>query len=87
MKLSFRLPKQIIAACVLLRRLCKNGLSMESLQYISADNNISNVSQHVNFPWKIHFELVKRSTKTVFSICQGQELCFLTTLNKRLEEL
>ena len=70
MKLSVCLPKEIIAAFILLPTLCKNGFCMESFQYMSADDNICNASQPINLPWKIHFELVNRSTKTVFSICK-----------------
>ena len=74
MKQSFCLPKQIIATCILLPTLCKNGLCTESFQYISADNNICNASQPINLPWKMHLELANRSTKTVFLICKRQEL-------------
>ena len=87
MKLLVRIPEQIIAACVLLPTLDKNGLRMASNQYISADNNICNTNLPINLPWKVHFDLVNRSTNTVFSICKKQELCFLTTLNKGMEEL
>ena len=41
MKLSVRLPEQIIAECLLLPTLCKNGLGMESFQYISATTTFS----------------------------------------------
>ena len=51
---------------------------MESFQYISANNNICNVSQLINLLWKVHFELVNRNTNTIF---------FLTTLNDGVEEL
>ena len=81
------MPEQTIAACVLLQTLCKNGLCIESFQYISADGNICNVNQPIKLPWKIHFELVNRSTNTVFSICKRQELSFLATLNHGAEEL
>ena len=67
MKLSVRLPIQNIAPCLLLPTLCKNGLCMDSFQYISADNNICNASQPINLPWKIHFEFVNRSTNIAFS--------------------
>ena len=87
MKLSACMPEQIIAACVLLPTLSNNGLSMESFQYISTNNNICNASQPINLPWIVHFELVNRSTNTIFSICKRQELCFLTTLNDKVEEL
>ena len=63
---------------------------MESYQYMSSNNNknsICNASQPINLPWKVHFELVNRTTNTVFSICKGQELSFLTTLNNGVEEL
>ena len=86
-KWSVCLPEQIIAACVLLPTLCKNVLCMESFQYISTYTNICNANQLINLPWKVHFELVNRSTNTVFSICKRQELCFLTTLNDWAEEL
>ena len=87
MKLSVRLPEQTIGACVLLLTLCKHRLCIESFQYISADNNICNANQPIMLPWKIHFELVNRSTNTVFSICKRQELSFLATLNDGAEEL
>ena len=87
MKLSDCMPEQIIAAWVLLPTLCKNGLRMESFQYTSANNNICNASQPFNLPWKVHFELVNKSTSAIFSISKRQELCFLTTLNNRVEEL
>ena len=80
MKLSVCLPEQIIATYVLLPTLCKNGLCMESFQYILANNNICNASQSINLPWKEHFELGNRNTNTHFSICKIQELCFLTLL-------
>ena len=51
---------------------------MESFQYISANNNICNVSQLINLLWKVHFELVNRNINTIF---------FLTTLNDGVEEL
>ena len=66
MKMSVRLPEQIIATCILLPTLCKNGLCLESFQYISANNNICNANQPIDSPWKLHFELVNRSTNTVF---------------------
>ena len=87
MKLPVRIPEEIIAACVLLPTLCTNGLCMESFQYISANNNTCNASQPINLPWKVHFELVNRSTNTIFSICKRQGLCFLTTLNDGVEQL
>ena len=71
MKLSVRMAELIIAACILLPTLCKNGLCIESFQYISA-NNICNASQSINLLWKVHFELVNRSTNTIFTICKKQ---------------
>ena len=53
MKMSLRLPEQIIAACVLLPTLSKNGLRTESFQYYSADSNICNANQPINLPWKV----------------------------------
>ena len=88
MKLSVCMPEQIIAACVLLQTLFKNGFCMEGFQFFSANNNnICSVSQFINFPWKVHFELVNRSANTIFSICKRQELYFFTTLNDGVEEL
>ena len=87
MKLSVCLPEQIIVACVLLPTFCKNGLCIGSFWYISKDNNICNANQPVNLSWKMYFELVNRSTNTVFSIRKRQELCFFTTLNDGAEEL
>ena len=61
---------------------------MESFQNVSANNNnICNASQAINLRWKVHFELINRSTNTFFSIFKKQELCFLTTLNNGVEEL
>ena len=90
MKLSVHTYEQIIPACILLPMLTKNRLCMESYQYMSSNNNknsICNASQPINLPWKVHFELVNRTTNTVFSICKGQELSFLTTLIDGVEEL
>ena len=67
MKLLVRRPEQIIAACVLLPTVSKNGPRMESFQYISANNNICNANQPINLQWNVHFDLVNRSTNTVFS--------------------
>ena len=86
-KLSVHMPEQIIAACVILPILCKNGLSMKSFQYISANSNICNAYQPINLPWKVHFELVNRSTNSIFSTCKRQSLSFLTTLNDEVKEL
>ena len=61
-----RLSEQTIATCVLLPTLCKNGLCLESFQFISANNNICNANQPIDSSWKLHFEWVNRSTNTVF---------------------
>ena len=75
MKLVVRIPEEIIAACVLLPTLSKNGLKLESFQCISADNNICNTNQPANLPWKIKFDLVNRSTGgAIFIIHKKQEL-------------
>ena len=68
MKLSICLPKEIIAAFILLPTLCKNGLCMESFQYMLADDNICNASQPINLPWKIHFELVNAKESNSVSL-------------------
>ena len=73
MKLPVCLPEQLLPT------LCKNGLCIESFRYILTDNNICNANQPTNLPWTIHFELVNRSTNTVFSICKRQTLDFLAT--------
>ena len=72
MKLPVCLPEQLLPT------LCKNGLSIESFQYILTDN-ICNANQPTNLPSTIHFELVNRNTNTVFSICKRQVLDFLAT--------
>ena len=88
MKVAVRMPEQIVAACVLLPMLSKNGLKLESFQYISAGKNFCNANQPVNLPWRIHFDLVNRSTEGAIStICKNQELCFITTLNKGVDKL
>ena len=82
------MPEQIVAACVLLPMLSKNGLKLESFQYISAGKNFCNANQPVNLLWRIHFDLVNRSTEgAIFTICKNQELCFITTLNKGVDKL
>ena len=56
---------------------------MESFQYISADKHICNANQPVNLPWKIHFDLVNRSTSgVILTIHKKQELCIIITLNE-----
>ena len=90
MKLSVHTPQQIIAACKFLSTLTKNGLCMESYQYMSSNNNknsICNVYQLINSPCKVHFELVNRTANTIFLICKNQELFFLTTLSDGVTEL
>ena len=48
MKLSIRLPEQIITSWVLKPSFSENGLKLENCQYISADNNIFNFNQPIN---------------------------------------
>ena len=88
MKVAVRMPEEIVAVGILLPTLSKNGLKLENSQNISADNNICNANQPVNLPWKIHFDLVNRSTSgAIFTIFKNQELMFLTTLNEGMEKL
>ena len=55
---------------------------------ISTDNSICNANQPANLPWKIHFDLVNRSTSgTSFTIHKKQKLCFITTLNEGMDKL
>ena len=70
MKLSVHLPEQIVTACTLLPSFCENGIKLENCQYISAGNNVINLNQPINLPWKPHFELVNRNMNTTFSICK-----------------
>ena len=49
MKLSIRLPNQIIATCVFLPSFSKNGFKFENCQYISVDNNIDNLNQPIAY--------------------------------------
>lgn len=43
--------------------------------YISTDNSICNANQPANLPWKIHFDLVNRSTSgTSFTIYKKKKL-------------
>ena len=54
MKLSVHTPEQIITTCILLPTVTKNGLCLESYQYISSNNiknSICNMYQLVNSPW------------------------------------
>ena len=60
---------------------------MEIFQYISANNNTCYASQPINLPWKVHFELVNKSTNIIFSIYKRQKLYLLTTLIDGVEEL
>lgn len=60
MKLSGRLPDRLTAACVILHSFNENGLKSENCQYISLKNNINNLSQLINLPWKLQLELVNR---------------------------
>ena len=87
MKLSIRPPEQIVTACILLPSLCGNGLKLKNCQYVSADNNIINLNQPINVPWKLQFDLVNRNTNTTFSICKKQEIGFITSLNEGIEQL
>ena len=85
MKLSVHTHEQIIAACILLPTLTKNGLCMESYQYMSSNNNknsICNTHQLVNSPWKIHFELINRSTNTLFFNMQKTRNLFIYYLKR-----
>ena len=87
MKLSICLPDQITIACILSPTLSKNKLKLVNCQYISADNNINNLNQPINLFWKLQYDLVCRNMNTVFSIHKRQEIGFITTLNKGLEQL
>lgn len=61
MKLPVYTPGEIIAGFILLGTLTKNGLCMESYQYMSSNNkknSICSAYQLFNSPWKIHFELI-----------------------------
>ena len=68
MKLSIHLPEQIVTVCTLLPSFSKNGLKLENCQYIFTDNNINNLNQVINLPWKLQFKLVKRNMSATFSI-------------------
>ena len=68
MKLSIHLPEQIVTVCTLLPSFSKNGLKLENCQYIVTDNNINNLNQLINLPWKLQFKLVKRNMSATFSI-------------------
>ena len=48
MKLSIRIPDQLIVACVLLPSFSKYGLKLENCQYILSDNNIHNLNEPIN---------------------------------------
>ena len=87
MKLSIRLPDQIISACILSPTLSKNGLKLEKYQYISADNNLNNLNQPINWPWKLQFHLVNINMNTVFSIRNRQENGFITKLKEGIKQL
>ena len=87
MKLYVCLPDQLIAACVLSPSFNENGLKLENCQYILSDNNINNLNQPINLPWKLQLELVYRNTNTVFSICKKPKIGFITTSNKGLQKL
>ena len=50
------------------------------------DNNINNLNQPINLPWKLQLELVNRNMNTVFSICKKQGIGFVTTLNEGFEQ-
>ena len=85
MKLSVHTYEQIIPACILLPMLTKNRLCMESYQYMSSNNNknsICNASQPINLPWKVHFELVNRTTNTVFFKMQRTRTQFPHNFNR-----
>ena len=71
MKLSIHTLEQIITACIVLTTLTKNRVCMESYQHMSSNNNKNSICNEyllLKSPWKIHFELINRSTNTVFSI-------------------
>ena len=86
MKLSIRLQEQV-TACILSPSFSKNGLKLENRQYISADNNVINLNQPINLPWKLQFELVNRSKNTIFSKCKRQEIGYIVPLNEQIEQL
>ena len=87
MKLSIRLPQQIVTCCTLLLTFSENGLKLENCQYISTDNNIINFNQPIILPWKLQLDLVNRSMNTTFLISKKQELAFIVPLNEGLEQL
>ena len=89
MKVAVRMLEQIDAVSILFPMLSKNGLKLESFQYISADNNVcNNANQPVSLPWRIHFDLVNRNAEgTFFTICKNQALCFITALNEGMNKL
>ena len=89
MNVAVRMLEQIDAVSILLPTLSKNGLKLESFQYISADNNVcNNANQPVSLPWRMHFDFVIRNAEgTFFTICKNQALCFITALKSQVYEI
>ena len=87
MKLSVHLPDQIVAVCILLPLFSKNGLKLENCQYISSDNNINNLNQPINLPWKLRLELANGNMNTVFSIREKKKLFFFHDIKQRVTRI
>lgn len=85
MKRSTHLRENIITTCLLF--LSENGLKLDNSQYISTENNIVNLNQSLNLPWKLQLDTVYRSLNLTFSIRKKQEIGFIVPLNEGINRI
>ena len=85
MKRSTHLRENIITTCLLF--LSENGLKLDNSQYISTENNIVNLNQSLNLPWKLQLDTVYRSLNFTFSIRKKQEIGFIVPLNEGINRI
>ena len=86
MKLSTHLRENIITTCLLLPSFSENGLKLENSQYISMENNIINLNQSLNLPWKLQLDTANSSMNS-FSIRKKQEIGFIIPLNEGINRI
>ena len=80
MKLSIRLPEQIVTCHTLLPTFSKNGLKLENYQYISMDKNIINFKRLITLPWTLQLDLVNSSMNNT----QKTRISFYRTIRQRI---
>ena len=88
MKTSVYIPDEIVATCTLLPTFQQSVLKLENNNYISVIDNMINIHEPLNLPWKIQLELLNRNIDNItFSINKGQEIGYFMRINKGLEIL